>query len=71
MQSDLSRFSLRGHDLAIHKQRSLTSQRQRFFSNRVIDDWNNLPHHVLSLVSQPNAFRTALRNHTFCYSFDL
>ena len=71
MQSNVGQFSLRGHELTLHKQRSVTSQRQRFFSNRVIDEWNSLPHPVISLVSQPNAFRAALRNHTFRYSFDV
>ena len=34
----------RGHSLKIFKERSRLEVRKCFFSNRVVNDWNRLPH---------------------------
>jgi hypothetical protein len=69
LQSEATVRSLRGHNFTLFKPRSATRQRQNFFTNRVIDDWNRLPTHVISAISKPHAFRVALQKHIFEYSF--
>ena len=39
---ELSDDDLRGHNLKLSKQRSRTDIRRNFFSNRVVNEWNNL-----------------------------
>jgi hypothetical protein len=70
LQSDNQYMGLRGHAYAIRKPRSNTSQRQHFFTCRVIDDWNGLPDRVISLIGQPCAFSAALQAYIFKYSFN-
>ena len=39
---ELSEDNLRGHNLKLSKQRFRTDIRRNFFSNRVVNEWNNL-----------------------------
>ena len=41
----------RGHQLTIFKQRRNTALRRKFFSHRVVDDWNRLPSHVIEATT--------------------
>ena len=46
----------RGHDLKIFKQRARLNVRKFFFSNRVVDEWNNLPAKAVNAISV-NSFK--------------
>ena len=37
----------RGHDFKIYKKHSRTNTRKHSFSNRIVNTWNNLPHHTV------------------------
>jgi hypothetical protein len=50
---------LRGHSLKLFKTRSNSRLRQKFFSQRVIEDWNRLPLEVVEAPSV-NAFKNRL-----------
>ena len=43
----------RGHSLKIYKKRSNTTIRKTFFSQRVINQWNDLPASIINLTSVP------------------
>ena len=64
----------RGHKYKITKQRCNTSKRQRFFSNRIVDDWNKLPDIVVE-ANNVNTFKNRLDKHwnnkecKYCPSF--
>ena len=45
----------RGHHLKLNKRRSRTVQRSKFFSNRVVSPWNQLPEDVVSAGSTNSA----------------
>ena len=49
----------RGHELKIYKQRTRLNIRKFFFSQRVIDIWNNLPSSAVKAVSI-NQFKSAI-----------
>ena len=49
----------RGHQYKLKKERCRLQVRQNFFSNRVVDLWNNLPASVVEAVSV-NAFKNKL-----------
>ena len=50
---------LRGHSLKLTKPRCNTQLRQHFFSQRVIQRWNNLPQYVINADSV-NEFKNKL-----------
>ncbi len=52
----------RGHQLRIKKVRCRLRIRSHFFSQRAVNDWNQLPEDVVNAVSL-NAFKTRLDNH--------
>ena len=49
----------RGHNYKLKKKRCSTTRRLKFFSMRVVNDWNSLPGHVVNAVSI-NAFKSRL-----------
>jgi len=53
---------LRGHSLKITKERSSRDVRKYFFSQRVVNDWNKLPQHVVD-AETVNGFKNALDRH--------
>ena len=50
---------LRGHDFKVYKQHNRLNIRKHFFSQRVIDSWNQLPSTVVDDTSV-NAFKRKL-----------
>ena len=52
----------RGHNYKLTKLASNTSLFQSFFTNRIINHWNNLPHKVVN-VESINAFKNGLDKH--------
>lgn len=54
--------SLRGHPLKVCKKRSRLQLRQNFFSQRVVDAWNNLPRSVVC-AETVNSFKSRLDHH--------
>ena len=52
----------RGHSLKIYKKRSNTTIRKTFFSQRVINQWNDLPASIINLTSVPE-FEKAYDRH--------
>lgn len=51
----------RGHDKKLEKKHTRTDVRKFFFSNRVIDPWNNLPQSAVSAPSL-NSFKKIMRS---------
>ena len=51
--------STRGHSLKLKKRRTLHHFRNKFFTNRVVTPWNNLPEHIVSAPSV-NSFKKRL-----------
>ena len=51
----------RGHNLKLRKSKATKLPRIRAFSNRVIDDWNELPSKVVNTLST-NSFKAELDN---------
>ena len=49
----------RGHNFKLFKPHSSSRVRSSFFTMRVINDWNNLPHHVVN-ASSLNDFKNLL-----------
>ena len=54
----------RGHDLKLYKTYTRLQIRQRYFSNRVITPWNNLPNYVIT-ANNINQFKNRLDNHWY------
>ena len=52
----------RGHQLKLQKRRSVHLARVKFFSNRVVTPWNNLPQEVV-MAESTNAFKARLDKH--------
>ncbi len=52
----------RGHEHKLFKQRFETNTRGHFFSNRVIDLWNSLPHDVVT-APDVDSFKNRLDSH--------
>ena len=70
-ETDLHRFfssppypATRGHCLKLHKSSSRIDPRKFFFSNRVIDTWNNLSDEIVK-AQTISSFRKKLENHCF------
>jgi len=59
----LSSLHTRGHQFKLFKHHM---RLQYFFSNRVINDWNNLSSHIVNVESL-NSFKTILSNFRFSY----
>ena len=55
----LDSHRLRGHSQKLFKPRCTTTVRRTFFSSRVVNDWNNLPQHVID-ASTVNTFKNRL-----------
>ena len=49
----------RGHDYRIFKQHCRTTSRLKFFTNRIVNQWNSLPQHVITSDSL-NKFKNNL-----------
>ena len=54
-----SNYNLRGHQFKMAVQRSRTNVRSSFFSQRVVNTWNDLPSFVVS-ASSVNNFKNRL-----------
>ena len=52
----------RGHHLKLVKRRGVHQARMKFFSNRVVTPWNNLPQEVV-LAESTNSFKNRLDKH--------
>ena len=52
----------RGHRLKLQKRRSVHLARVKFFANRVVTPWNNLPEEVV-MAETTNAFKAQLDKH--------
>jgi len=52
-------YQTRGHSLKIAKQRTRLDLRKHFFSQRVVNEWNSLPQHVIE-ASTVNMFKNRL-----------
>jgi len=50
-QPALDTYGLRGHSQKLFKPRCRTTARKTFFSNRIIEEWNGLPQHVIDSSS--------------------
>ena len=62
--------SRRGHSLKFKKRRVKTSVRQHFFSERVVNHWNQLPEEVVTSPTL-NTFKNRLDKHWQCYYYSL
>ena len=61
-------YGLRGHEKKLAKDRSRLDSRKFFFSQRVVNGWNNLPAKVVN--SEPvNSFKNAY-DHYYCKDMD-
>jgi hypothetical protein len=49
LQGEMSSIVLRGHSLAIQKPRNTLTATQHLFSSRIVDSWNDLPGHLVTL----------------------
>ena len=58
----MSTTGLRGHEFKLYKRGSSTNIGKFSFSNRIVDDWNNLPQHVVS-SNTVNTFKKRLDQH--------
>ena len=55
----LSQNNTRGHHLKVKKKKATKNITLNVFSNRVVNDWNNLPREVIA-VNSTNAFKNLL-----------
>ena len=53
----------RGNSLKLNKPRSRLNIRQNFFSQRVINAWNQLPEFVISSSTSVNRFKNTIDRH--------
>ena len=61
--------STRTNGFKIIKVQTNTSAFQHFFTNRVVNCWNSLPRHVVS-VDTVNAFKNSLDRHFSAFMYD-
>ena len=54
----------RGHRYKILKQHAKSFVSQSTFCNRIVNDWNDLPHHIIE-ANNINTFKNALDKHWF------
>ena len=68
------KHNTRAHNFKLEKTNFNTKQFQYFFSNRIINVWNNLPHEAVN-AKTTNSFKNNIdkifRNHMFTTNFDL
>lgn len=62
LESDNRRSRTRGHTLKLQKPRHRTLKRTKFFSARVVDQWNKLPEEVVTSKTV-NAFKNRYDKH--------
>ena len=55
----LKQDNLRGHSMKVHKQRTRTEIRRQFFTNRVVDAWNDLDENIVN-AQKVATFKTRL-----------
>ena len=55
----LSEKNTRGHHLKVKKKKATKNTSLNVFSNRVVNDWNNLPREVIA-ANSANAFKNQL-----------
>jgi hypothetical protein len=60
----------RGHSLKLVKNRCRTETRKNFFTNRVVDVWNNLPNSVVT-AKNVETFKRRLDKHWCHTTYDL
>ena len=60
----------RGHNFKLKKRHCKTATRSNFFSFRVVDVWNNLPHKVVNAPSL-NSFKARIDKHWAKHKFAL
>ena len=74
MYSDIvKREGIRGHSKKIYKFKTKTRARRTFFTQRVVDIWNNLPSKVVnapSLKSFENRLDKFWKNQSIVYNFE-
>jgi hypothetical protein len=64
----------RGHHLKILKKRTNLDTRKYFFTNRIVDAWNNLPANVISaenVKSFENRLDKHWQNHPMIFDYEL
>ena len=61
-------FCTRGHPFKLTKISCKTSMYQHFFTNRIINHWNNLPHSII-MAGTLNSFKNLLDKHWEQYMF--
>ena len=68
----MNKKSTRNHGYKLEKQRVNTTQYQNFFTNRIVNVWNNLPYKVVNADST-NSFKNNLDKHMkqYIYSINL
>ena len=54
--------TLRAHELSIQKKKATKLLSMQVFSNRIVNDWNNLPKDVV-MATSTNAFKAAIDEH--------
>ena len=59
---NMSTTGLRGHEFKLYKSALSTNIIEFYFSNRIVDDWNSLPQHVVS-SNTVNTFKIRLDRH--------
>jgi len=60
----------RGHNLKIKKNYSRLEMRHKFFSNRVVDTWNNLPYYIVN-SENINTFKNRIDSHWKSFKYEL
>ena len=55
-------YSKKGHNHKFRKDRSRVEIRKKFFSQRVVNSWNSLPHYIID-ASSTNNFKHQLDKH--------
>ena len=63
----MSATGLRGHEFKLYKRAFSTNIGKCSLSNRIIDDWNSLPQHVVS-SNTVNTFKIRLDRHIIALS---
>ena len=63
-----SSFTTRGHPFKLIKKSTITNLSAHYFTNRVINNWNNLPAHIVT-AGTLNSFKNLLDKHWNKYMF--
>ena len=58
----MDKKTTRNHGYKLEKQRVNSSQYQNFFTNRIVNVWNNLPYEVVN-ADTTNCFKNKLDKH--------